>query len=176
VSGVRKLMALCAGVAVATMLWQADPDLGAVRAGAGSLGHLTRPGSGERVPSTPVTAQAGRTAARYALDQRGEAYEWAAEGPNTWDCSGLTMAAWDHAGAWLPRSAAEQYAATRRIPLGQVRAGDLVFYRTSGPSGWHVAMATGQGRMVEARGRGIRVRQVPIRAGALGLGRPERTR
>jgi cell wall-associated NlpC family hydrolase len=54
-----------------------------------------------------------------------------------------------------------------------LRPGDLVFFRSAGPSGWHVGLVVGRGRMVEAPGRGARVRTAPVgRAGYLGAVRP----
>ena len=55
---------------------------------------------------------------------------------------------------------------------GRLRPGDLLIYRTDGPSRRHVAMVVGRGRMVEALGRGIPVRSTSIRGGWLGAVRP----
>jgi cell wall-associated NlpC family hydrolase len=119
----------------------------------------------------PPPAGGAKRAVRYALAQRGKPYRWGAEGPDAYDCSGLTMAAWRHAGVTLPRTAAAQLAHGRRVK-GTRKPGDLVIYPSSGPTGRHVAMVTGPGRMVEARGRGIPVRVTRIRPGALGTVRP----
>ena len=127
--------------------------------------------SGAASASPP--AGAGR-AVSYALAQRGDPYSWGATGPDAWDCSGLTQAAWRKGGVRLPRTAAEQWGATRRVARDALRPGDLLFYRsTASPSGWHEAMYVGGGRMVEAPGRGLRVRVVPVRTtGWRGAGRP----
>ena len=71
----------------------------------------------------------------------------------------------------MPRTAAGQLAGLPRV-RGQLRPGDLLIYRTDGPSRRHVAMVVGRGRMVEALGRGIPVRSTSIRPGYLGAVRP----
>jgi cell wall-associated NlpC family hydrolase len=107
----------------------------------------------------------------YALAQRGKPYRWAAEGPAAFDCSGLTWAAWRAAGVAIPRTAAGQFSGLPRV-RGQLRPGDLVIYRSRGPSRRHVAMVVSRGQMVEALGRGIPVRSTSIRPGWLGAVRP----
>ena len=131
--------------------------------------HLPQPsalpsGDGSRV---------ARRAVAFALAQRGKPYRWGATGPASYDCSGLAVAAYQAAGRHLPRTAADQYRTGGRRVTGRLLAGDLVFYRTSGPSGWHEAIYTGQGRMVEAPYTGASVRLTPLRrAGYLGAVRP----
>jgi peptidoglycan DL-endopeptidase CwlO len=131
------------------------------------LPAIGRPG---RAPATGDHAQAARAAA-FALAQRGKPYRWGAEGPDAFDCSGLTWAAWQAAGVTIPRTAAGQLAGLPRV-RGRLRPGDLLVYRTDGPSRRHVAMVIGRGRMVEALGRGIPVRSTSIRGGWLGAVRP----
>jgi cell wall-associated NlpC family hydrolase len=142
---------------------------GMVEAGASALPaiHLPQPPAAlDRRPS-PRAAQA----VAYALAQRGKPYRWAAEGPAAFDCSGLTWAAWRAAGVSIPRTAAGQLAALPRI-RGRLQPGDLLIYRSRGPSRRHVAMVVSRGRMVEALGRGIPVRSTSIRPGWLGAVRP----
>jgi cell wall-associated NlpC family hydrolase len=126
-------------------------------------------------PARPGTRSAsGSRAARavaFALRQRGKPYRWGAEGPNAFDCSGLTWAAWQAAGVTIPRTAADQLAALPRV-RGRLQPGDLVIYRSRGPSRRHVAMVVGRGGMVEAPGRGIPVRTTSLRPGYLGAVRP----
>jgi cell wall-associated NlpC family hydrolase len=132
------------------------------------LPALGRPG---RAPITGDRAPAGRAVA-FALAQRGKPYRWGAEGPDAFDCSGLTWAAWRAAGITIPRTAASQLADLPRIRGRRLRPGDLLIYPSRGPSGRHVAMVVGPGRMVEALGRGIPVRATNIRPGYLGAVRP----
>jgi hypothetical protein len=127
-----------------------------------------------RLPAQPPTAGAGARAARavaFALGQRGKPYRWGAEGPHAFDCSGLTWAAWRAAGVTIPRTAADQLTDLPRI-RGRLQPGDLLIYPSNGPSRRHVAMVVGQGRMVEALGRGIPVRSTSLRPGYLGAVRP----
>jgi cell wall-associated NlpC family hydrolase len=128
-------------------------------------------------PAAPVTrrprpgaARAGRAVA-YALAQRGKPYQWGAQGPAAFDCSGLTWASWRAASVSIPRTAAGQLAGLPRV-RGQLRPGDLVVYRSNGPTHRHVAIVVGQGRMVEAPGRGVPVRATSVRGGWLGAVRP----
>ena len=87
-------------------------------------------------------------AVRYALSQVGDRYVAAQAGPNSFDCSGLTMAAWRQAGISLPHYSYAQYSKVRKIPLSQAQPGDLVFY--FGGNVHHVGMYIGGGKMVHA--------------------------
>jgi peptidoglycan DL-endopeptidase CwlO len=140
---------------------------GVVAGGLSDLPMMRLPG---RSPAGSDGARAARAVA-FALAQRGKPYRWGAEGPGAFDCSGLTWAAWRAAGVAIPRTAAGQLASLPRV-RGRLQPGDLVIYRTDGPSGRHVAMVVGQGRMVEALGRGIPVRVTSIPGGWLGAVRP----
>jgi cell wall-associated NlpC family hydrolase len=96
------------------------------------------------------------TASYAAVSQLGVRYTWGGSNPVTgFDCSGLTSWAWAQAGALIPRTAAEQYRATRRITRAELRPGDLVFYGYGTVS--HVAMYVGDGRIVQARKIGVPV-------------------
>ena len=117
-----------------------------------------------------ATARPARAVA-FALRQRGKPYEWGAQGPHAFDCSGLTWAAWRAAGVTIPRTAAGQLAGLPRV-RERLQPGDLVIYASRGPSRRHVAMVVGRDRMVEAPGRSIPVRSTSIRPGYLGAVRP----
>ena len=119
----------------------------------------------------PVSGARAAGVVTFALRQRGKPYRWGAEGPGAFDCSGLTWAAWRAAGVAIPRTAAGQLAGLPGV-RGQLRPGDLLIYRSTGPTGRHVAMVVGRGRMVEALGRGIPIRSTSIRPGYLGAVRP----
>jgi cell wall-associated NlpC family hydrolase len=124
--------------------------------------------------SPPAAGAASPRAARavaFALAQRGKPYRWGAQGPAAYDCSGLTWAAWRAAGVAIPRTAAAQLAGLPRV-RSRLRPGDLVVYRSDGPTRRHVAMLVGGGRMVEALGRGVPVRATGLRGGWLGAVRP----
>jgi cell wall-associated NlpC family hydrolase len=125
-------------------------------------------------PASPAAGTASPRAGRavtFALAQQGKPYRWGAEGPAAYDCSGLTWAAWRAARVAIPRTAAAQLTGLPRV-RGRPQPGDLVIYRSDGPSRRHVAMVVGGGRMVEALGRGIPVRVTGLRGGWLGVVRP----
>jgi cell wall-associated NlpC family hydrolase len=129
------------------------------------------PGIAEPSEVRPASGSRAARAVAFALGQRGKPYRWGAEGPGAFDCSGLTWAAWRAAGVTIPRTSAGQLAGLPRV-RGRLQPGDLVIYRTDGPSRRHVAMVVGGGRMVEARGRGLPVRATRLRPGWLGVVRP----
>ncbi|MET7294492.1 NlpC/P60 family protein [Streptomyces griseoloalbus] len=116
-------------------------------------------------------SEAGDRAVRYAVEQLGKPYEWGAEGPETYDCSGLTSEAWDAAGTPIPRTSQEQWARLERVPLAELRPGDLVVYF---PEATHVALYLGGGMVVQAPRPGARIKVSPIAANpVLGAVRPD---
>ncbi|MFI7339541.1 NlpC/P60 family protein [Streptomyces sp. NPDC050085] len=113
----------------------------------------------------------GDAALAYAVRQIGKPYLWGAEGPRAFDCSGLTSQAWAHAGQEIPRTSQEQWATLPRVPLSELRPGDLVVYF---PKATHVAMYLGDGMVVQAPRPGARVKVSPIAANPLlGAVRPD---
>jgi cell wall-associated NlpC family hydrolase len=122
-------------------------------------------------PGLPPPDHRAERAVSFAVAQRGKPYRWGAEGPDAFDCSGLTWAAWRAAGVAIPRTAAGQLAGLPRVG-GRLRPGDLVIYSSSGPSGRHVALVAGKDTMVEALGHSVPVRQVRLRGNWLGAVRP----
>jgi cell wall-associated NlpC family hydrolase len=119
----------------------------------------------------PKPSREGDRAVRYAVRQVGKPYQWGAEGPRSYDCSGLTSQAWDHAGRSVPRTSQEQWARLKRIPLSELRPGDLVVYF---PEATHVALYIGGGKVVQAPRPGARIKVSPIAANPiLGAVRPD---
>ncbi|MEW2612783.1 NlpC/P60 family protein [Streptomyces sp. NPDC047880] len=113
----------------------------------------------------------GSRAVRWALRQVGKPYEWGAEGPRTFDCSGLTSRAWAAAGSPVPRTSQEQWRRLERIPLDELRPGDLVVYFRKAT---HVAIYFGDGLVVQAPRPGAKVKVSPIAANpVLGAVRPD---
>lgn len=96
-----------------------------------------------------------RRAVTTAVAQVGDPYAWGGTGPNAFDCSGLMVYSWARAGVSLPRTSRSQAAALRSVSVRDMRVGDLLFFRS--PVG-HVAMYIGNGRFVDAPGRGRTVR------------------
>jgi len=90
----------------------------------------------------------GETAVKYALSQVGDRYSYSADPPSSWDCSKLTTAAWAQAGVGLTPLSYTQWDQTKRVPVSDIRPGDLVFYFGSGAH--HVAIYIGNGKMVSA--------------------------
>jgi cell wall-associated NlpC family hydrolase len=117
-------------------------------------------------PGTYTGPASGRAkvAIAYALAQAKthKMYEWGAAGPMTFDCSGLTMAAWARAGVRMPHTARGQYRMFPKVSLDNLRPGDLVMY---GSPIHHVAMYIGNGMIVHASTHGKPVMVRPLRYG-----------
>lgn len=128
----------------------AHPD----RAAAGA--HADR--SAPRSPAAAPDSRAARAVA-FAHGAIGKPYVWGATGPNAFDCSGLTQAAWKAAGVSLPRTTYTQINAGQRVSRSELAPGDLVFFY-SGIS--HVGLYIGDGQMIHAPRPGAPVRIAPI--------------
>ena len=111
-----------------------------------------------------ISGRAG-VAIKYALKQIGDRYVFGAAGMITWDCSGLTMRAYQSAGVSLPHSSAAQSRYGRSVSYRSAKPGDLLFY---GRPISHVAIYLGGGKMVHAPRSGSRVKVVSNAATALG--------
>ncbi|WP_427917547.1 NlpC/P60 family protein [Streptomyces sp. cg40] len=116
------------------------------------------------VMPTPTAPDAGTqsktdTALAFARAQIGRPCLWGAAGPDAYDCSSLTQAAWKAAGVMLPRTAQEQSGAGALVPLTDIRAGDLIFFYDSID---HVGLYTGNGLMIHAPSPGTPIREESI--------------
>ena len=130
----------------------------------------TTPATAGGPPATPAVAGTAQAAVEFALAQVGKPYGWGGAGPDSYDCSGLMMAAWGAAGVSLPHNSGMQYSATTRVPRDQIQPGDILFF---GSPIHHNAMYIGNGQMVEAPRTGLTVRVVSIdRSDYVGAGRP----
>ncbi|MFF3163851.1 C40 family peptidase [Streptomyces sp. NPDC003273] len=109
------------------------------------------------VPPAPVTK--AEKAIAFARAQIGKPYVAGASGPGSYDCSGLTQAAWRAAGVALPRAARDQAAMGTTVPLAEARPGDLVFF---GGDCSHAGLLTGDGTMIHAPRPGAYVREEPV--------------
>ena len=99
----------------------------------------------------------GSIALKFALAQVGDIYVWAAAGPTRWDCSGLTMRAFQKAGVSLPHSSRIQINYGKNISASSLKPGDLLFF---GKPISHVSIYMGGGKMVQAPRPGKRVEVV----------------
>lgn len=126
---------------------RAQAEAGRPPAGAGTL------------PSDAPASAAGAKAVAFARAQLGKPYVWGAAGPNSYDCSGLTQAAWRAAGITLPRTTWDQVKAGPRVATKSLRPGDLVFYYGDIS---HVGIYVGGGRMIHAPRPGAHVREDPV--------------
>ena len=124
-------------------------------------------------PNSPASSQQGNIAADWALSQIGRPYQWGGAGPYTYDCSGLTMVAWAHAGVALLHYTGDQWVEGVHVPLDSLQRGDLLFYATnnSDPATiHHVGIYIGGGDMVDAPYTGVDVRIDSIDAPGVPIG------
>lgn len=136
-------------------------------------------GGGTPAPNpdpAPPNASAVETAIWFASQQLGERYELGGAGPDVWDCSGLTRAAYAAAGIGIgTHSATNQYYTLagrgKAVSLGNVQRGDLLFWGGGG-SYYHVAIYLGGGRILEAPDYGKPVREWPIWGSPSAAARP----
>jgi peptidoglycan DL-endopeptidase CwlO len=145
----------------------------------GALGEATSGAPGVAGAQGPAGASAslrtpsaqGEQALAFAAAQIGKPYEWGAEGPGSFDCSGLTSRAWARAGLTIPRTSQEQWRTLPRVPIPELRPGDLVVYF---PKATHVAIYAGDGMVIQAPRPGGHVKVSPIAANPLlGAVRPD---
>ena len=161
------------------------PTAGAPTAGAPNAGAPRPAAPGAFVPTAgdPTTSGAPTSVVSVALDfaraQLGKPYVWGATGPDSFDCSGLTQAAYTAAGVRLPRVAQDQWFAGPHVDLGAIQPGDLLFWAsdTSAPATiHHVAFYLGGGQILAAPHTGDVVKVEPLYLeGYLGAVRPVAT-
>lgn len=115
--------------------------------------------SSSTAPADSSYATKADKALTFARAQIGKPYVWGAVGPGSYDCSGLTQAAWKAAGVTLPRTTYDQVNAGTTVPLSQARPGDLVFFYDDVT---HVGIYIGNGMMIHAPKPGTYVREESI--------------
>ena len=117
------------------------------------------------MPNPPAPSYGAEAALDFAFAQLGEPYVWGADGPDSWDCSGLTMGAWAAGGVSLPHYSVAQYYATTPVSYTDLRPGDLLFW-ASDPSNpdtiYHVALYIGDDLKIAApqTGRNVEISTV----------------
>lgn len=108
---------------------------------------------------TPAPTGAAQKAVNFAIAQIGKPYVWAAAGPDSYDCSGLTMAAWRQGGVILPHLSQAQWLFGRHVSYDQMQPGDLVFMYSDIH---HVELYIGNGLAVNAPTEGENVKIVKV--------------
>lgn len=125
--------------------------------------------SGGSHPAPPYLPGRGGAVVKFAYAQLGKPYQWAADGPGSYDCSGLTLAAYRSVGVSLPHNAAMQWGVVHHISRSELSPGDLVFYSGLG----HVAIYIGGGQVIHAPqpGEDVKISSVDMMT-PYGYGRP----
>ncbi|MDX3094128.1 NlpC/P60 family protein [Streptomyces sp. ME19-03-3] len=115
--------------------------------------------SGATAPVSGTYAAKAAKAIEFARAQMGKPYVYGATGPNSYDCSGLTQAAWNAAGVSIPRTTYDQVDFGSRVSADQLQPGDLVFFYSDIT---HVGLYIGGGQMIHAPHTGTVVKIAPI--------------
>jgi cell wall-associated NlpC family hydrolase len=111
-------------------------------------------------PNVPIPQgnSVGVQALRWALNERGHAYEWGGSGPDVFDCSGLVMWAYEHVGISLAHLTFDQWNEGVHVSRSDLQPGDLIFLYGLD----HVGMWVGDGLMVDAPHTGTVVQIQPV--------------
>jgi cell wall-associated NlpC family hydrolase len=117
--------------------------------------------AGGTTPTAPGSSSSSKaaTAIAFARQQIGKPYVWGATGPSSYDCSGLTQAAWRAAGIDLPRTTWDQVKVGTRVSTSDLQPGDLIFFYSDIS---HVGLYIGDGMMIHAPHTGTVVKIAPI--------------
>lgn len=112
-------------------------------------------------------------AVQIAAYQKGDPYRFGADGPNAFDCSGLTKYAYKQAGHYLDHSTSGQWRETMHMRKSHKRPGDLIFYTSNGRASgiYHVALYAGNGYTWVARHSGTTVTKQKIYSSSYLVGR-----
>ncbi|MFF3960281.1 NlpC/P60 family protein [Streptomyces griseorubiginosus] len=138
---------------------QAAAEKAAQGAGQETGRQESTPGTGTSTATDPSYATRAAKALAFARAQIGKPYVWGATGPGSYDCSGLTQAAWKAAGVTLPRVTYDQVNAGTTVSLADAQPGDLVFFYDGIT---HVGLYIGNGMMIHAPKPGAYVREESI--------------
>ena len=153
----------------------AEAAAAARAAAALASGSYSSPYNGPDLPKVDASPLAAAALA-FARTRLGTPYVWGATGPDAFDCSGLTGAAYRAAGLVLPRTSRQQWFAGPHIALADLQPGDLLFWasNSSDPGSiHHVALYAGNDLMVAAPHSGDVVRVQPVYLdGYIGAVRP----
>jgi len=114
-------------------------------------------GGGTTTYRGPTGTQAEKAVA-FAYAQIGKPYVFGASGPDSYDCSGLTMASWAAAGISIPRTSYEQWASLPHVPTSQLQPGDILVFNGAG----HVGIYVGGGQLIDAPHSGLNVEKIAL--------------
>jgi len=110
-------------------------------------------------PDVPAPSAGAAIAVAYVKAQLGKPYQYAGVGPDSYDCSGLTMMAWAQAGVSMPHGSIAQGNMFPRVPDNEMAPGDLVIYY---PDHHHVGMYVGGGMTISATHTGSYIKLQPV--------------
>ena len=129
-------------------------------------------GSGVDLGGDPPPSSKGASAVRWAEKEFGKPYQWAAAGPDSFDCSGLMLWAYAHVGISLPHYSGSQFVSGPHVSRSNLQPGDLVFF---GSPIHHVGMYVGGGDFIEApyTGADVRISSLAGRDDYAGAPRPQ---
>lgn len=116
-------------------------------------GSLSSSSQGQNTVETPSvgTNQKVDAVISLAKSKLGSPYEWGAEGPNSFDCSGFTYYVYKNgAGITLPRTSSAQASAGYAVSKSNLKPGDLVFFNTNGKGISHVGLYIGNNEMIHS--------------------------
>jgi len=146
-----------------TLLAQLTPAQQAAATPGGTTGTTPNP-TPSPSPSTGSTQYTGSTstqagkAVAFAYAQIGKPYQWGATGPDSFDCSGLTQAAWAYAGVSIPRVSYDQMSQLPAVSTSDLQPGDILGF--AGNS--HVGIYVGGGYLIDAPQTGEDVEKVAL--------------
>ena len=142
-----------------TLLAQLTPAQQQTTGPGGSTGSTGSSGGGGGTShyKGPTGTQAQKAVA-FAYAQLGKPYVFGASGPDSYDCSGLTMASWAAAGVAIPRTSFEQWDGLPHVPTSQLQPGDILVFNGAG----HVGIYLGGGMLIDAPHTGAVVEKVAL--------------
>jgi cell wall-associated NlpC family hydrolase len=149
---------------------RAEEEAARARQRYGGSGGSGGDGNPEAFPNLPPPGPAAAAAIDFARAQLGKPYQYAGAGPDSYDCSGLTMAAYAAAGISLPHYSGAQYAMLPHVRLDAMLPGDLVFWGAGGSA--HVGIYVGNGLMIHAPHTGDVVKIAAVYGSPVGAARP----
>ncbi|MFD8546358.1 C40 family peptidase [Streptomyces sp. NPDC059649] len=119
--------------------------------------------SAERTTLSATSHATGSTATlvSFLKAQLGKAYVLGASGPSSYDCSGLTQAAFSQIGIDLPRVSQDQSTRGTQVGLDNLQVGDILYWGSAG-SAYHVAVYVGDGKFIGAQNPSTGIVERPL--------------